>query len=538
MKKNALNVRTQIKSVEDMMMKPISVKSRLNLNNVSQYKMIKQAFAALSLSALCVPSANAIEILKFMVSEPGMQRVSYEDLPSGFNLSGLKHSKFNVMHDGEFIEVRIVGQERGSNRFFGPGGYIEFYAEPADNLYTEENVYSLHYLTNRELREVGSRRISDSTVATNPDAASSTTYFHTEVVEENTYYDFAAPSQTDPWHYGQNFSFFPTPTYSFELTDVVGGTASATVSAQMYGLLDFELEGNDHHYEVVVNDILLGDQQFDGSSIDEFSAQNAVVNEGANTFQYNYRPIAGVPFDLVALNRISVTYPRVTKAVDNSLDGEFAAGHHRVTSIEPGDSFGVYKIDQSNDGAEPIVTRMSSASAVDGGNIVFNAANQPGRYIVVGEEGFETPRIQQLLVRQNISEGAAEYLIIAHPSLMGENLDRLVELRSQQYSVKVVDVSQVYEQFGDGLADSNAIYEYIKHASDNLDTRFVVLVGNDTYDYKEFGATGSVSLLPTPYRSTPGGFFLVTQTPSDASYGDVNEDGVLDLPYWSNLSKN
>ena len=72
------------------MMKPISVKSRLNLNNVSQYKMIKQTFAALSLSVLCVPSANAIEILKFMVDQPGMQRVSYEDLPSGFNLSGLK----------------------------------------------------------------------------------------------------------------------------------------------------------------------------------------------------------------------------------------------------------------------------------------------------------------------------------------------------------------------------------------------------------------------------------------------------------------
>jgi len=137
MKKNALNVRTRIKSVEDMMMKPISVKSRLNLSNISKHKMIKQTFAALSLSVLCVPSVNAIEILKFMVDKPGMQRISYEDLPSGFNLSGLKHSKFNVMHDGEFIEVRIVGQERGSNRFFGPGGYIEFYAEPADNLYTE-----------------------------------------------------------------------------------------------------------------------------------------------------------------------------------------------------------------------------------------------------------------------------------------------------------------------------------------------------------------------------------------------------------------
>ena len=62
-------------------------------------------------------SASAVELLKFMVNEPGMQRVAYEDIPADFDLRGLNHKKFNVLRDGKPVDIRVVGQSEGNRRF-------------------------------------------------------------------------------------------------------------------------------------------------------------------------------------------------------------------------------------------------------------------------------------------------------------------------------------------------------------------------------------------------------------------------------------
>ena len=111
---------------------------------------------------------------------------------------------------------------------------------------------------------------------------------------------------------------------------------------------------------------------------------------------------------------------------------------------------------------------------------------------------------------------------------MGDELDELVTIRSEDYLVKVVDVNQVYAQFGNHNFGPQGIEAYIKFAVANMSTRFVVLVGNDSYDYQNF-LFDSVSLMPTKYVDTLIGGLLVSQTASDASYGDVNDDGVPDV---------
>jgi len=110
---------------------------------------------------------------------------------------------------------------------------------------------------------------------------------------------------------------------------------------------------------------------------------------------------------------------------------------------------------------------------------------------------------------------------------MGEELDELVALRSQEYLVKVVDVTQIYAQFGHHNVGSAGIKAYVKHAAQNMGAKMFTIVGSDTLDYKGH-ISESVSLVPTDYVTTPGGALTITQTPSDASYGDVDEDGVPD----------
>ena len=63
-------------------------------------------------------------------------------------------------------------------------------------------------------------------------------------------------------------------------------------------------------------------------------------------------------------------------------------------------------------------------------------------------------------------------------------LDDLVAARQAQgWAVKVVDVEDVYAQFGFGIFDPEAIRDYVAFARGNLDTEAVLLVGGDTYDY-------------------------------------------------------
>lgn len=475
--------------------------------------------AALGLSG----AASAVELLNLSTTDQGMHRITYNDLElQGADLAGLRHSRFGLTLNGNPVQIRTKGQDTGNRRLFGAGGYIEFYAEKADSLYTDKQVFTLHLLSNRERRMRKPIRAA-RTRPVDRTAAIAAEYQHTQVVEENNTYDFSAPSTTDPFHFGQTFSFFATPTYTFELDNVVGGRANASVDVEMYGLLDFDIEGNDHHFEALVNGELRGDQQFDGAIATTLKLEDVAVNSGENTFKYNYRSIAGVPFDRITLNKLTVSYRRTTEALENYLEGYFLAQQVRVSGL------GNKRASVYRKRADGTIERIVRGVAIQGGDTLFNTGGVAADYIVVGEEGYKRATVQAIADQQDIRSGTAEYLIIAHPSLMGEALDELVRIRSQQYLVKVVHINQVYAQFGNHIVSDEAIRAYIKHAADNMSMKMAVLVGSDTLDPKKY-ISDSVSLIPTSYVTTPGGALTITQTPSDASYGDLNRDGVPDKP--------
>ena len=473
-------------------------------------------------------SASAIEILNLVTKEAGMHRITYEELASyGADFFASPKRNFGLSLDGEPVALTVKGQHRrfGKIKLFGPGGYIEFYAPGSDSRYTDEQKFTLHSLSNKEIRN-GQRIFIDSQYNTvNKAAPMSQQFQHTHVEHQNNRYSFTSPIANDPWDFGFTVSVRATPTYTFVLDNVVDGDAGAKVDAQMVGFVDLDIEGNDHHYEVLVNGALLGDQQFDGNAVDHFVSTDAVVQEGANSFKFNYRPLVDVPFDKISLNQLRVTYSRTTEMADNNgyLEGWFDADQALISNVS---SARVYR--KYDDG---MIRRITGVQTIDD-SIVFSTKGQVGNYIIVSNEldnsGFKIPEVRAIEAEVDISSGRAEYLIIAHPSLIGEPLNELVEIRSQDYLVKVVDVNQVYAQYGNHNFGYQGIDAYVKHAVANMNTRYVVLVGNDTYDYKNFKYP-SVSLMPTKYLETTIGGLRISQTPSDAAYGDVNDDGVPDI---------
>jgi hypothetical protein len=474
------------------------------------------------IGAFSIANASAADIVNLLTSETGMQRVTYEHLrDNGADLIGIKHRNFSLTQNGEPVAIYVKGQDQaaGASNQFGPGAYIEFYAEQNQSFYTDKTAYTLG---------IGSRsartRIPKVRTAFNEAAVSATVYEHTQVIEENNLFDSLAPSFKDPWHYGFSVGHpaLPTQPYPFELENVANGSGLADVAVEMYGLLDYSFAGNDHHYELLINDVKIGEEQFDGVTIAGIEATDVAIQDGQNTIEYNYLPIAEAALDRVTLNRMIMTYSRNTVAVDGVLAGRFDTPQAIVSNLGTTTA----KVYRKNDDGS--IERIIGTKQV-GDDTGFATGGVIADYMIVSDaDGFKTPEVAAIMDQQDISTGPAEYLIIAHHSLMGDALDDLVQIRSLDYSVKVVDVRQIYAQYGEGVLSSDAIQAYVNHAVANMQTRYVVLVGSDTYDYRNY-VFDAVSMVPTKYVTTPGGDVTVHHAPSDSAYGDVNYDGVPDI---------
>jgi len=98
--------------------------------------------------------------------------------------------------------------------------------------------------------------------------------------------------------------------------------------------------------------------------------------------------------------------------------------------------------------------------------------------------------------------------------------------QAQGFQVRVVNVEHIYDQFGFGIFDPQAIDDYLVHAANSMGTRYVLLVGGDNLDYFDNFRAGSISFIPSPYVRTGS---LVAFAPADPMLADIDGDLVPDI---------
>lgn len=126
---------------------------------------------------------------------------------------------------------------------------------------------------------------------------------------------------------------------------------------------------------------------------------------------------------------------------------------------------------------------------------------------------------------------ATDYLIIAHPVFMTEALENYVAVReSEGWKVQVVNVLDIYDAYGYGMATPSAIQAYLQTAS-NKNVSHVQLVGAASYDYTDKLGLGSVSFIPSVYVPTSG---FINYTPCDSCMvADASGIPLLAIGRWS-----
>ncbi len=141
------------------------------------------------------------------------------------------------------------------------------------------------------------------------------------------------------------------------------------------------------------------------------------------------------------------------------------------------------------------VKLISNPVMVSGGEYRFQAKETDGkesRYLAVGSGNYKTPVNPVEVGNSNLHgiKDGAKFIIIT-PKEFEDAANRLKNYRENQADVKistiVVDVNQIFNEFGCGIHDVSAIRNFIKYAYDNwtIKPEYVLLFGKGTYDYKD-----------------------------------------------------
>jgi len=104
----------------------------------------------------------------------------------------------------------------------------------------------------------------------------------------------------------------------------------------------------------------------------------------------------------------------------------------------------------------------------------------------------------------------------------------LVTLRtSQGMSVKLVDVDDVYDEFGFGAHGPQPIRDFLAHANTVWTTKpkYVILAGDGSYDPRDYRGLGQRDFVPAKLVDA-----TYSETASDDWLTDFNNDGIADIP--------
>ncbi len=117
-------------------------------------------------------------------------------------------------------------------------------------------------------------------------------------------------------------------------------------------------------------------------------------------------------------------------------------------------------------------------------------------------------------------------MIISHGDFL-ESLKPLKNLREAQgLSVALIDVEDLYDEFSFGIKNPQAIKDFLTRANSNWQNppRFVLLVGDASYDPRNYSGFGNFEYLPTKLIDT---FYM--ETASDDWFVDFDGNGLPDI---------
>jgi hypothetical protein len=454
-------------------------------------------------------SANGL-LAQLAVRQRGLYAVSFEELFAS-RQRGLLTSELRLGRQGDPVAFHV--EPAGSS--FGPGSRLFFFSEGAGlNPYGNEAVYQLSH------SRTGGGMIMPL-VSAFPSGSATSFAWKFDRKEENRSFQPGLLNAPDVWLWDALIAPV-AKSYGFTLENLAMTGDPSQLTVFLQGGSDQE-GVEDHHVRVRVNGTAVSETNWNGKTPRAVPASigAGILREGDNVLELESLGDAGASYSLGFLDRFEITSPRSLSAQGGSFEGRFSLSGSAAVSGLAADSLLLDVTSASSPqwlfGASPTQNGIAFRAEADRHYLALSAAN------------VLQPEVR-LPIRSSLRSTAnrADYLLLAPEAFLAA-AQPLLDLRAEQgLVVKAAALEEVYQDFGHGEATPRAIRDFIAYAYhfwQSPSPRYVVLLGDASYDYKDVLHSGATNHVPPLLVKTS---FLWTA--SDPAYAAVNgEDALPDL---------
>jgi photosystem II stability/assembly factor-like uncharacterized protein len=447
--------------------------------------------------------------LKISVRREGWYRISFAELAA---------AGFNTASDSRLWQLFVDRQEAPMqvSTTSGKGGdaaaFIEFYGVGLDTPATDTRTY---WLTNGQ--QAG-RRIEMAKNSGLPSVA--TTFMQTVEHRDRTIYFAALRNGEAENFFGAVIAAEPVE-QALELRHLDATTAQqATVEVRLQGVTSLS-----HRVQAMLNGSPLGELTFSDQQQGVLRVEVAasLLREGSNSIQLTSTGGAG---DVSLVDRIRISYPHAFTADDDQLTLSVNSGE-RVT-INGFTSAAIRAFDVTDENAPREVVGEISGGKGSYQISVGVVSSGPRRLLVASNARLS--RAAALTMNRpsalRTPKHEADLLIVTRRDLFNA-LQPLVGLRQAQgLKVEMADIEDVFDEFNNGTRSPQAVKDFLAYTQKQWSRapRYVLLVGDASYDPRDYLGYGSNDIVPTKLVDTD-----YLETASDDWLCDFDGDGIGDI---------
>lgn len=419
-----------------------------------------------------LPDGMAPQALRLMVRESGIAVVTAEQLAAANLLTGsLQTDKLNLMRDGQPVPYWLQGEA------------LYFYAQAITQTLEMPAVY---WLTTGEGTVMATRSAKTEGEG---EGRGRVTYLW----EENNVFVSLARSE-DVW-FARLINAGETAEVT--LTGIRPLTEDAVLTVQVWSNNESNVNP-DHHLLLYFNGEQVGEHYWDGKSQETISVTVAgtLLRPTDNRVTIDVPGDTGALGEQVYLDWVRLEYTQPLDLTDGPL--LFTPQGSSVQLTQADGETVILDISHSD---QPVL--LTDLTIQD--SAVLFAHERNARYAAANPAQAIRPHIT-LAPRweSSLTDAAAgvDYLVIYAPEPgFRQALQPLLDHRQNQaLTVLAVDVSQVYDEFSFGRPTPDGIREFLLYAAANWNPapRFVLLVGDSSYDFHNFTGGKNQDLLPSP----------------------------------------
>ncbi len=451
------------------------------------------------------PRATALAggLFRVSVRGEGIYRLSYADLVAAGVPPGTDPHTFKIIKNGSEVPIYVNGEANG---VFDSNDFVEFFAQSINTVYSDINVYWFTY------GGANGQRMSVRSGA--PAGGATPPAFTTTVhAEENHLYDNSHPNGNgDHWFWNvartpglvRPFWYAAPVVYTTTLSDV---DLSAPMAALRIRVCGYSGSGGGtlpHHALYYLNGVLVGDDAWTGDVVHDFttSVTQSILISGPNYLSVSVPNDGGYLWDGIAMNWFEIDYQRDYQARDDYL--AFQAGITGPVAITV-TAFSTNAIALYDVTIPTQTVRLTGAVLSGSGPYALafgDTLSANARYVAAAsaKQPLSIVRDSSASDLRNPANGA-DYIVIAYDDFFTATAPLETLRTAQGLRVVRARISNVYDEFSDGVFDANAIRNFLTYAYDNWQApapQFVVLVGDGNLNYRNY-YPNSVGPLETNY---------------------------------------